>query len=98
MRVAIPHSLGREEARSRLKDNTDKIADFIPSGVAQVATSWPDADTMTLAITAMGQSIAGRIAVEDTQAVIEVTLPPALSFVEPMIQGAIEQSGRKLLS
>ncbi len=98
MRIAIPHSLGREEARRRLKDNTGDIANFVPGGMAQVATAWPDADIMTLAITAMGQSITGHIAVEDAQATIEVTLPPALSFIEPMIQGAIEQSGRKLLS
>jgi hypothetical protein len=27
-----------------------------------------------------------------------VTLPPALSFIEPMISGAIEQSGQKLIA
>lgn len=98
MRVAIPHQLGREEARRRLKDNTGGLAGAFPGGFAEVASSWADENTMTLAITAMGQSISGRILVEETQAVVEVTLPPALAFVEPMIQGAIEQSGRKLLS
>lgn len=98
MRVAIPHDLGRDEARRRLKENIGSLSDFMPGGLAQVSATWPDEDTMAMTITAMGQTMGGRILVEEKQAVIEVTLPPALAFVEPMIQGAIEQSGRKLLS
>jgi len=98
MRVAVPHQLGREEARRRLKDNIGSLADFMPGGLARIEASWPGEDTMAMTITAMGQTMEGRIEVEDRQAVVVVVLPPALSFVEPMIQGAIEKSGRKLLS
>lgn len=98
MRVAIPHSLGREEARRRLKENIGSLSDFMPGGMAQVAARWPDENTVLLTITTMGQTMEGRILVEEHQAVVEVVLPPALSFVEPLIQGAIEKSGRKLLS
>lgn len=98
MRVTIPHSLGRDEARRRLKDNIGSLSGFMPGGLAQVAATWPDENTMAMTITAMGQTMEGRILVEESQALVEVVLPPALSFVEPMIQGAIEKSGRKLLS
>lgn len=98
MRVAIPHQLGREEARRRLKDNTGGLQGAFPGGFAEVKSGWVDENTMTLAIEAMGQSLRGQITIEESQAVVEVDLPPALAFVEPMIQGAIEQSGRKLLS
>jgi hypothetical protein len=98
MRVAIPHQLGRDEARRRLKDNIGSLSDFMPGGLAQVAATWPSEDELAMTITAMGQTMEGRILVEESQAVIEVVLPPALSFVEPMIQGTIEKSGRKLLS
>lgn len=97
MRVPIPHNLPREEVRRRLSSRSPEIANFIPGGMADVTTGWPDEDTMTLAVRAMGQGVDGRVLIEDHQVVFEVNLPPALSFVEPMVAGAIRQQGAKLL-
>lgn len=97
MRVPIPHDLPREEVRRRLSSRSHEIANFIPGGMADVTTAWPDEDTMTLAVRAMGQGINGRVLIEERQVVFEVDLPLALSFVEPMIAGAIRQQGTKLL-
>lgn len=97
MRVVIPHQLDRAEVRRRLRERSHEIADFIPGGMAQVSTDWPNEDLMTLAVAAMGQSITGRIEVGEHEAVIDLTLPPALSFVEPMIEGTIRSKGTKLL-
>lgn len=52
---------------------------------------------MALGVRAMGQGIQGRVLIEERQVVFEVDLPPALSFVEPMVAGAIRQQGAKLL-
>lgn len=98
MRVAIPHAIGKDEARRRISSRSHEIADFIPGGIAQVSTGWPSEDRMTLNVGAMGQSITGAVDIEDSQVVFTVDLPPALSFVEPMIQGAISAKGRKLLT
>lgn len=97
MRVPIPHDLPREEVRRRLSSSSHEIAGFVPGGMAKVDTAWPDQDTMTLAVRAMGQGINGRVLIEERQVVFEVDLPAALSFVEPMIAGAIRQQGTKLL-
>jgi hypothetical protein len=97
MRVPIPHDLPKEEVRHRLSSRSHEIGKFIPGGMAQVETAWPNEDTMTLAVRAMGQGINGRVLIEDRQVVFEVDLPPALSFVEPMVAGAIRQQGAKLL-
>lgn len=97
MRVPIPHDLPKAEVRHRLSSRSHEIANFIPGGMAQVETAWPNEDTMTLAVRAMGQGINGRVLIEDRQVVFEVDLPPALSFVEPMVAGAIRQQGAKLL-
>lgn len=97
MRVPISHDLPKEEVRHRLSSRTHEIADFIPGGMADVTTAWPDEDTMTLGVRAMGQGIDGRVLIEDTQVVFEIDLPPALSFVEPMVAGAIRKQGTKLL-
>lgn len=97
MRVPIPHELPKEEVRRRLSSRSHEIANFIPGGMADVTTDWPNEDTMNLAVRAMGQGINGRVLIEERQVVFEVDLPPALAFVEPMIAGAIRQQGTKLL-
>jgi len=98
MQVPIPHQLGREEARRRLRENSHKMADSFPGGMAKVETSWPSEDRMALAIQAMGQAVVGHIDVEERQVVLTVDLPPALGFIEPIIAGAIKQSGQKMLA
>lgn len=97
MRVPIAHDLPREEVRQRLSSRSHEIANFIPGGMADVTTDWPNEDTMNLSVRAMGQGINGRVLIEEHQVVFEVDLPAALSFVEPMIAGAIRQQGAKLL-
>ena len=98
MEVAIPHQLGREEARRRLRSNSHSLADSFPGGMAQVETGWPSEDRMALSISAMGQTVAGQIDIEDAQVVLKVELPPALGFVKPIVGAAIRQQGQKLLA
>lgn len=98
MRVPMEHNLGKEEVRRRLQMRSHEIVDAIPGGVAQVTTSWPTEDCLALDIDAMGNIIKSRILIEETQVVFEIDLPPALSFVEPVIGGAIRKKGQKLLA
>lgn len=98
MEVAIPHALGREEARRRLRENSHRMGEGIPGGMAQVRTSWPSEDRMEMAIDAMGQSLAGHIDIADAQVVLTFELPPALGFLTPIIEGSIRQQGQKLLA
>ena len=98
MQVPIPHRLGREEARNRLRANSHKMGDSFPGGMAQVETSWPSEDRMALSITALGQAVVGHIDVEESQVVLTVDLPPALGFIEPIVAGAIRQGGQKMLA
>lgn len=97
MRVAIPHSLDNDTVRDRLRSKSHKIGDSIPGGGA-VTTAWPSDERMTMDISAMGQSLRAHVDLEPGQLVLEVDLPPALSFMEPMISGAIRQQGQKLLA
>lgn len=97
MRVAIPHDLGREEARRRLKSRGHEVADAIPGGLANVTSAWPSENRMTITVETMGQELTGLVDIEENQVVFEVELPGMLSFVEPAIAGAIEQQGQELL-
>lgn len=98
MRVPISHNLDKEEVRRRLREHSHEIGQFVPGGLADVATHWPNEDRMDLSVRAMGQGVDGCVLIEEGQVVFEVNLPPALSFVEPMIAGAIRQHGQKLIA
>lgn len=98
MRVAIPHTLGREEVRRRLRSRGHEIADHIPGGMAEVQTDWPSEDCMTIAVSALGQRMLGAIEVGDSEIVVAFDLPPALSFIEPVVEGAVRKQGQKLLA
>ena len=97
MRVALPHQLGKDEVRSRLKRRSHEIGESFPGGMAEVTTAWPNEDRMTMAISAMGQQLQGAVEIGDGEVVIELDLPPALSFIKPIVEGAIRKQGQKLL-
>jgi hypothetical protein len=96
MRVAVPHSLGKDEALRRVKSRSHEIAGLVP-GFAEVDTFWPSDNRMELNVAAMGQTLGGAVEIEETAVVFTVHLPAALSFVEPMIEKSIADKGRKLL-
>lgn len=98
MRVAVPHNLDKAEVRRRLQSRSGDIAGALPGNVADVRTDWPGEDRMTLAISAMGQEFNGAIDIEVGQVFIEFDLPPALSFMEGMVEKAVKQQGQKLLA
>ena len=98
MEVAIPHALGREEARRRLRENSHRMAEGIPGGLAQVDTRWSSEDRLEMSIAALGQSLVGHIDVEESQVLLSIELPPALGFLKPIVEGAIRQQGKQLLA
>lgn len=97
MRVTLPHSLGKDEVRVRMHEHGHEIGDYFPAGMATVDTSWPNEDRMDLRITAMGQRIKGGIDIEEDSVVIDMDLPPMLSFLRGTIEGALRKHGGKLL-
>jgi hypothetical protein len=97
MRVPIPHSLGKDEARRRLKARSGDLAGMMPGGMADVQVSWPNEDRMDLDVSAMGSRVNAGVELGESSVIVIVDLPGALKFFEPLIRGAIEQKGQKLL-
>lgn len=97
MRVAIPHTLGREEVRRRLHTRSGEVAGLIPGGLAKVTTDWPGEDRMHMGLTAMGHTIDARVDVEDTAMVITIDLPESLSFLRGIVEHTVREKGTKLL-
>lgn len=98
MQIAIPHQLGREEVRRRLSSSSNQIADAIPGGMADVTTEWVSDDSLSLAITVLGQVIAGQIDIADEDVLFTIEIPIALGFIKPMVESTIQQAGQKLLA
>ena len=97
MRVPIPHSLGRDEARRRLHSRSGDIAKLVPGGMAEVTASWPSDDRMDLRVKAMGKSVDGYVEISDSAVTVVIDLPPALALFAPMVRGAAESNAQKLL-
>ncbi len=97
MRVPIPHSLGKDEARARLKARSGELAGMMPGGMAEVAVTWPDQDRMHLAVKAMGSSVNAAVEVGDSAVIVDFELPMAFKLFEPVVRKAIAANGQKLL-
>ena len=98
MRVAIPHSLPREDVRRRIHERSGELNDLVPGGLGSVEMHWRNDDTLDLTVIAMGQRIEGFVAVEDRELVINFDLPGQLGFFGGMIEQKIREKGQKLLS
>jgi hypothetical protein len=98
MEVAIPHSLGKDTVRERLRTRGHLIGENIPGGMAEVTTQWPSEDRMAMTVSALGQTINAHVDIEDRQIVFVVDVPPALGFIKPIIEGALRQQGEKLIA
>jgi hypothetical protein len=95
--VELPHKLGREEARRRIADNVHKLRDHLPGGAAAYVQSNWAGDTLNLDITAMGQTVASQIDVEEAKVRCRVMLPGMLSLFAAPIEAALKAKGGDLL-
>ena len=95
--IDVPHKLGRAAARERLRTRSGELASHMPGGVAEVQSSWASEDEMHLDITAMGQTIAARLEVQDTLVRVHLVLPPMLSFFSGLIGNAVREGGERML-
>ena len=84
--LEVPHTLGREEAARRLKEQAAKARDQ----VTDLEEQWND-HTLTFRFKAMGFGVSGTMAVEDAAVKIDVNLPLAAMMVKGMIEQRLRQ-------
>ncbi len=95
--IDIPHSLGRDEAKRRLKSRIGELAGHIPGGAADVRTAWPSEDRMTLSVDALGQSVNSVLDIDEKVIRLQLQLPAMLSFMSGAIEKAIRKRGAEVL-
>jgi putative polyhydroxyalkanoate system protein len=94
--VDLPHSLGTEEAKTRMQRGIGKLSDHIPGGQAEVESRW-EGDRMHLRVQAMGQEVSGHIDVHPAKVHLELMLPAFLSLFAGTIETLMRSRGREML-
>lgn len=94
--ATIPHRLTRAEVKRRIQDQVGAVRQQYGGLLANLQESWTD-DTMTFSLTALGQSISGRLTVDDEAVHVTVALPWLLRALAGTLKPRIEQQGRLLL-
>lgn len=94
--VDLPHKLGKDEARRRIANNVHRLKDAIPGGATHIDSRW-QGDELQLDITALGQTIAATIAVEETKVRLRLLLPPMLAMFARPIEAMLSSKGGDLL-
>lgn len=95
--IDLPHKLGREEARRRIKARLGDLERHLPGGNGTVATSWTGEDQLAVRAHALGQDVAATVDIGDDVVRVALALPFMLSFMSGPIKSAIQTKGAKLL-
>lgn len=95
--ATIPHKLSRADAKRRIQEAMGEIRRQAAPVVSNVQENW-NGDSMAFSANAMGQTISGRVDVEDRAVQLEVALPWMLAALGGAVTGHIEQQCRKLLA
>ncbi|WID99026.1 polyhydroxyalkanoic acid system family protein [Bosea vestrisii] len=95
--ITISHSLGRDVARRRLQGGVGKVRDKLGGfGMQLVEESW-QGDTLQFGVAALGQTISGKIEVEDALVRVEVMLPLMLAIFAEKLKLGVEKQAQILL-
>lgn len=95
--ITISHSLGREAARQRLQGGVGAVRDKLGGfGMRLTEENW-QGDTLQFGVAALGQTVNGRIDIEDALVRVEVLLPWMLAIFAEKLRLGVEKQGQILL-
>ena len=95
--VTVPHRLGREEAKRRLADGLQHVAEQIASAHASLDYDWEEY-RINFSVTAMRQRLEGHTDVEDEFIRISIHLPFLLRMLADPIASRVESDTELLLT
>ena len=93
----VDHSLGKEEALSRVKQKLDEVQQTHGDQVKDLQQQWED-NTLSGSFKAMGMAISGTLCVEDEKIEIDAKVPMAAMIFKGAIQQRVEEEMKALLS
>jgi hypothetical protein len=99
VRVNLPHSLGKDEARQRIEQGFGRMRQQMTGGLSAMLAfqeRW-EGDRLYFEATSLGQKLTGRLDVRADDVEIEVDLPEILAAIADRIKDTLKQEGQKLL-
>ena len=94
--VVVPHSLGREDARTRLEQLIERMRSEHGQHLGDMQGSWV-ADVLSFSFSAMGMAVNGAMNVEEDQVSVQGQLPLAATFFRGKIEQTIRSELRSVL-
>lgn len=94
--VTIPHRLGKQEAARRLRGGLDAARTRYGHLLAVQEETWVE-NSLTLRVSALGQSANGVIDVAEDHLRLEVQLPWLLAKLGETVKGVLRREGTLLL-
>jgi hypothetical protein len=88
--MEVPHSLGREEAMRRLKEQFELARGAYGSYVGDLQQEWND-HTLTFGFKAAGMKVGGTLTVEEALVRVLADLPLAAMMLKKMIDQRVRQ-------
>jgi hypothetical protein len=95
--VTVDHTLGKDEALTRLKGMLDQVKQNYGSQVSDLEESWTD-NGGSFAFKAMGFKISGEMLVTDSLVSIDADFPWAAKPFQGTIETTIRERAERLLS
>lgn len=93
--ITLPHELGRVEARRRIDSGVERlVGQFGPA--ADLTHSWT-ADSLAFSVVAVGQTVTGKIDVEEREVRLEVNLPGIFGLIAGKVKGRLRDEAQLLL-
>lgn len=94
--LAIPHKLGREEARRRIEGGMGQFTQQLGGAMNNFQQGWVE-DRLNFSGEVMGQTITGAMEVLEDAVRMEVTLPGFLGLMAGKIKSKLHKEGQALL-
>ena len=95
--ITVSHTLGREAARARLQGGVDKVRDKLGTLHMQLTQEDWQGDTLHFGVAALGQTVNGKLDIEDSLVRVEVMLPWMLAVFAEKRRLGVEKQGQILL-
>jgi hypothetical protein len=96
LHVTLPHNLSQAEAQRRIEEGLARVRPQVLQYVSSLEDRW-NGNQLDFTLTAVKQTIIGRIVVEADHVAVDLDLPWLLATIANKLRNQIERKGDTML-